>query len=873
MKKMLCALTALMLALSALLCPGAYSAAEGSAQPADGYNQIRFYWNAEGADLENCDMWIWFPGKDGHGYLFEACEYDGVVALDVPQDISEVGFIVRRDCSEPGGSAWGSATKDYDGDRFAKIDGKITEIYLKSGESAQYKSSDGGKTLYQEKKFTLAGITAFDEIQYYIEPAARIEDLKDVRVYDGDREIEVTSLSSLNNQVITGRIGLGEKLDLSKTYTVEIEGYGKRTAVPTRVFDTQAFSDEFTYDGDDLGATIVGDKTVFKLWAPTASKVVLNLYDADIYFFENTWSYNLDSLITKIEMTKGEKGVWTAEAECGHGQFYTYSVTTAEGTKEAVDPYAKAVGMEGDRGMVVDLSRTNPAGFEDDRYYEGINAYNEAVIWEVHVQDFSKKISESEHPGKYLAFTETELKNSSGESVGMDYVKDLGITHIHLQPVYDFATIDEGWEAPQFNWGYDPKNYNVPEGYYAEEIHGEGRNTEFKQMVQGIHNGGMGVIMDVVYNHTYSLDSNLNRCVPYYYYRYNSNGEPSNGSGCGNETASERPMMRKYIVDSVSYWAKEYHVDGFRFDLMALHDIETMQAVERAVHAINPKAILYGEGWTGGTTPLNPNLMANQANIHEITPSEGAIGAVAVFNDATRDGLKGSVFDSLEKGYISGNVNSFNANRVIFGLTGGVRGLGASWGVNDNGIINYMSCHDNNTLWDKLILSNGTDSEDARLKMNRLGATIIMLGKGTPFFLAGEEMLRTKQLDSNSYASGNEINNLDWEALTPGSAQAEMRDFYKQLIALRKENAFLTQADVSCNIIIANAIEVLWSVDGETVALAVINPGTGRINYNFPAGEWSALLMDEKFYAAGEKTLKGNTPVGGRSVMLVVKAS
>ena len=857
MRRIVCVILTLTLLLSSVVL------AEQAA--GEGENLIRFYWTSADGNYENCDMWIWFPGKDGRGYLFEECEYGGVVEIAVPEDVTEVGFIVRRDCSEPGGSSWGSATKDYDGDRYAKVSGALTEVYLKPGDGAMYKSNDGGKNLYQDKIFTMAGITAFDEIQYYIEPAVRIEDINAVRVYEGDRRLEVKGLDSLNNKVVTGRIALGEKLDLSKTYTVEIEGYGQKIAVPTRVFDSQEFIDEYTYDGDDLGATILGDKTQFKLWAPTASKVTLNLYDAPA-------KMDAVEISIAVDMVRGEKGVWTAQAKCGHGKYYTYSVTTAEGTKEAVDPYAKAVGVNGDRGMVVDLSLTDPEGFDFDSFYDGIDAYNEAIIWEVHVRDFSNRIAESSYPGKYLAFTETGLKNAAGESIGIDYLKDLGITHVHLQPVYDYATVDEASDEAQFNWGYDPKNYNAPEGSYATDNDGETRITEFKQMVMALHENGMGVVMDVVYNHTYSLDSNLNRCVPYYYYRFNANGEASNGSGCGNETASERVMMRKYIVDSVKYWQRQYHIDGFRFDLMALHDVETMQQVEQALHAMNPKAIIYGEGWTGGATPLNANLQANQANISRITASEGAIGAVAVFNDATRDGLKGSVFDSAEKGYISGNINSFNANRVIFGITGGVRGLGASWGVNDNGIINYMSCHDNNTLWDKLMLSNGNDSEETRLKMNRLGATVVMLGKGTPFFLAGEEMLRTKQGDSNSYNSGDEINNIDWEALVPDSAQAEMRDFYKALIRLRKENSFLTKADVECKVIIANAIEVNWLVDGEIVAAAAINPGQGRVNYNFPAGDWNALLMDEQFYAPGEKPLRGNAPVSGRSVLLLVRA-
>ena len=633
-----------------------------------GCNQLTFYWYGNGVNYDKCDMWIWYPNADGHGYLFHPCEYGVKVVLNVPEDITEVGFIVRKNCSDPGGSSWGDATKDFDGDRFAQITGPDTRVWLKPGDQAQYMSDDGGKTLYQAMKFTMAGIIALNQIKYNITPAARITDLSQVQVLEGDRALEITDLSSLNNEVVTGVITLGEDLDISKTYTVRIQGYEEKEAVPTQIFDTQDFVDRYTYDGNDLGATLQGDKTQFKLWAPTASKVQLRL------FAEGSGGQPTDTL----DLEKGDRGVWSVTAPCGHGTYYTYLVTTALGAQEAVDPYARAVGVNGDRGMVVDLSLTDPEGFAGDGFCQSISAYNEAVIWEVHVRDFSNRIAASKYPGKYLAFTETGLTNASGEPVGVDYLTDLGITHVHLQPVYDYATVDESSDAPQFNWGYDPKNYNVPEGSYSTDpYHGEVRINEFKQMVQALHAQGLGVVMDVVYNHTFDADSCFNRVVPYYYYRYTSAGVLSNGSGCGNETASDRVMFRKYMADSVSYWAREYHVDGFRFDLMALHDVETMQQVEAAVHAINPKAILYGEGWTGGTTTLNANLQATQANISEVVPSGAGIGAVAVFNDAIRDGLKGSVFDPLDKGYISGSVNSYNAQRIIHGLTGGERGAGA----------------------------------------------------------------------------------------------------------------------------------------------------------------------------------------------------
>ena len=832
---------------------------------AEGTRRLTLYWTSPDADYEKCDVWIWFPGKDGSGHLFEPCGYGVKTSVDVPADVDEVGFIVRRECSEPGGSSWGSATKDYEDDRFAVLTGSLTEIFLQPGDGMQYTSPDGGKTLEPIRMFKLAGIVSPSEIRYAINPAVRLESLDAVHVRLDGKDIAVESLSSLGNKVNNGVIRLAEPLDLTRTYTVEIEGYGEVSAVPTGLFDSPGFIENFTYDGDDLGAVIQDGRTVFKVWAPTASAVILNLFEAG----DGGDAYE------SVPMVYGEKGVWSAEAACGHGTYYTYTVTTAAGTQEAVDPYARAVGVNGNRGMVTDLRQTDPEGFRDSVFDSGLSTYEDAVIWEVHVRDFSNRLASSAFPGKYLAFTETGLANASGVPAGVDYLKQLGVTHIHLQPVYDFATVDESSSEPQFNWGYDPKNYNAPEGSYATDpYHGEVRIREFKQMVQGLHAAGLGVVMDVVYNHTYSLDSNLNRIVPYYYYRFNADGSASNGSGCGNETASERVMCRKYIVDSVRYWAEEYMLDGFRFDLMALHDVATMQAVEEAVHAVNPKALIYGEGWTGGSTPLRDNFKADQKNIRQITASENAAGSVAVFNDAIRDGLKGSVFDPKDTGYANGNAARLNAEKVIFGLQGGLKGSAVAWGVKNSMVINYVSSHDNHTLWDKLMLSCPDASDGERLAMNRLCAATVLLSRGTPFFLAGEEMLRTKQGDSNSYKSSDEVNNLDWDSLTPGSPQLAMSEYYRGLIRIRRENAFLTSGDVpECALRDGNVIAVTWRTHGEAVAFALINPGSGDVQAELPDG-WSGytvLLENETAVPEGTAAEGSIVRASPKSVTLVVR--
>ena len=824
----------------------------------DGYNQVTFYWTY-GGTYEKCDMWIWYGDKAGQGYVFHECEYGAKVVVNVPEGVEEVGFIVRRDCSEPGGSSWGSATKDYEQDRFAMIEGKETVIYLKSGDASQYKSNDGGKTLEMIKKFSLAGLVEQSKIQYRLTPKTKITSLDQIKVYEGDREIKVTGLSTLGTEANAGYIELGEELSLSGNYRVEIEGYGEKNVIPTGIFDSEYFAENYHYDGNDLGAIIDGNNTTFKVWAPTATKVVLNLFEKG----DGVSAYK------SVDMVKGDKGVWSHTEACGHGTYYTYTVTTSAGTQEAVDPYAKAAGVNGERGMVVDLSLTDPEGFDASSFTSPISTYSDAVIWEIHVRDFSNKIAASQYKGKYLAFTERGLVNEHGKAVGVDYLVELGVTHVHLLPVYDYASVDET-RNDQFNWGYDPENYNVPEGSYSTDpYNGEVRIKEFKQMVMALHEAGIGVVMDVVYNHTYDANSSFNKIVPYYYYRYTTSGANSSASGCGNDTASERYMYGKFMVDSTSYWAKEYKLDGFRFDLMGLHDVATMQEVESAVHAINPKAIIYGEGWTMGST-IDGSAQANQTQISNIKPTGDAIGSIAVFNDVMRDGLKGSVFEKTGQGYINGAANSANLSKIIFSIRGGV-GVGKGWTVENAMVINYMSAHDNNTLWDKLLLSNPSDSDETRLRMNRLGAALVMISKGTPFWQAGEEMLRTKDGDENSYMSSDAINNLDWSVLKEGTMQYETMLYYKGLIEMRKAFGIFRDVDavVEYTELGSGVVGVTFDDGKGGRALVVINPHKTDLPYTLE-GEWN-LVADAT--RAGDEVLareNGSITVNSISIRVYV---
>ena len=774
----------------------------------EGCNLITFFWNnplwvKDPAKLAQCDIWCWWDGGEGGGRMMKQCEYGAMLTLNIPKDVTEVGFIVRTGCSDPGGTSWGNASKDCGpDDLFATIEGEDTFIYLRGGkgDANQYHSYDGGKTLVPIKKFNLAGMTDTNKIEYIITPATKFTSIDQFKVYDGEREIKITGINSLNRTSTNGVITVDEELDITKTYTIVLDGFeDPKPVVPTKIFDTDEFAKEYHYDGNDLGAVINGDKTTFKVWAPTASKVVLNLFT----------SGHEGEAYKSVDMVKGAKGVWSYTEACGHGTYYTYSVTTAVGTQEAVDPYAKAAGLNGDRGMVVDLDRTNPEGWDADQAFNtGIDSYDDAIVWEIHIRDFSNNIDfgsdelNEKYQGKYLAFTQEGLVNAHGVPVGIDYLKELGVNFVHILPMYDYATVKEEDPDSGFNWGYDPKNYNVPEGSYSTDpYNGEVRIKELKEMIMALHEAGIGVVMDVVYNHTFDKNACFNRIVPYYYYRYKTNGANSSGSGCGNDTASERYMFGKFMVDSTSYWMDEYNLDGFRFDLMGLHDINTMQNVESAVHKLNPQAILYGEGWTMMQNSYDPTLRAaTQSNIARIDATNGGIGAIAVFNDIIRTGLKGES-DDRSKGYINGKTDEYTRRRVLFGVNGGNgSGAGASWNTPDSMVVNYMSAHDNSTLWDKLTVANGSSSKQSRLAMNRLGATILFVSKGIVFFQAGEEMLRTKPndkyeygFDHNSYKSSDEINNLKWDTLKEGSDEYEMFQYYAGLAAIRRNINIFTE--------------------------------------------------------------------------------
>jgi pullulanase len=537
----------------------------------------------------------------------------------------------------------------------------------------------------------------------------------------------------------------------------------------------------YPYYNGSLGIVYSKEKTMLTVWAPTASMVLFRIYS----------NGSTGEPIDVVKMKKGKSGEWvgTADGDC-HGLYYTIQCQIGDHWMDEIpDPNAFAVGVNGRRGMICDFSKTDPASWSSDRRILPEH-YTDLVLYELHVRDFSiDEFSGIGNKGKYLAFTERGTRSPEGVKTGIDHLVEMGITHVHLLPVYDFVTVDEAHpEKKEYNWGYDPLNFNAVEGSYSTDAHnGITRINEFKLMVKALHDAGIGVIMDVVYNHTGLIHhSYFNQTVPGYYYRQRQNGTFSDASGCGTEIASERSMVRKYIIDSVLFWAKEYHLDGFRFDLMGVYDIETMNAVRHELDKIDPKIIIYGEGWTGGESPMDEKFRAVKSN----TPK---LNRIAVFNDDFRDAMKGNWGSPYTLGFVSGQ--TLNEESVKYGIVAAtyhpqiiynyVASTKWAWSLAPNQSINYVSCHDNYTLYDKLKMSRPDASLFDLARMACLAGAIVLTSQGVPFLHAGVEMLRTKRGNGNSYKSGDEINLIDWSRKALFSY---VTDYFKKLIAIRKKH-------------------------------------------------------------------------------------
>lgn len=818
---------------------------------------INLHYLREDGAYTGWNVWLWADGGEGNAYQFgtETDDKGVVTSATLPAGTSKIGYIVRL-------NEW--EKKDVDADQFIELSGIIAgsvDVYVTSGKpGCEIVPGEDCLKGLSVKKAELNG----DFKSITIVFTEEYKDEHTILVKDAEGKELATEEFKVNDKDATkATVNLKEEVDKFGKYVISLDGIEFDVTVPS-YFSTQAFEDEYTYEGDDLGATWTKDSTTFKVWAPTAKKVTVNTYKSGLK--------GTDDLIKSYEMKAEDKGVWSVKVdEDLNGVYYLYEVDFGTSKVEACDPYAKAVGVNGDRAMVIDLESTNPEEWDKDTNpNKDLNA-TDASVWEVHIRDFSSDSSSGmKNVGKYLAFTEKGTKNPTGQSTGIDHIVDLGVTHVQIGPAYDYATVNETkLDTPQFNWGYDPKNYNAPEGSYSTDPYdGAVRVGEFKQMVKSLHDNGLSVVMDVVYNHTYNTTYCYNQIVPDFFYR-----PGSNGSGCGNDVASERAMVSKFIVDSVVYWAKEYHIDGFRFDLVGLIDIDTIKACREELDKIDPSIILYGEGWSMSTKTTKNVELATQFYVNKID-------GFAMFSDTIRDAIKGSVFNATEKGYVNGDLGRLSTiKKAVTGNT--------DWAGKGSQAIVYASCHDNYTLWDEINMSNPDDSLEDKIKQNLLSAAIVYTAQGTPFILAGEEFLRTKPgakegtFDYNSYASSDAVNSIKWATLNDANYQ-KVFEYYKGMIAFRKAHASLRvmdEADKYYKFTDGTDKGVLAyelsGVEGEVSdsIFVVYNPLKTATTVTLPDGEWTICVQGDKAGTESLGTATGSITVDAITATILVKGA
>ena len=625
------------------------------------------------------------------------------------------------------------------------------------------------------------------------------------------------------------------------------------------------------YTGKDLGLTYTPTAATFKIWAPTATAAKLNIYKSDLG----------GTAVRSITMNKGVNGVWQITVpENLKNSYYTFQVNIGNTwSEEVVDPYAKACGTNGLRAQVIDLKETNPVGWDKDKSpnFSVANKQTDALIYELHVRDASIHASSGiKNKGKFLGLAELGTKNSAGQTTGLSHIKELGVTHIHLLPFYDYNSVDETKSAVQYNWGYDPVNYNIPEGSYSTNpADGNVRIRELKELIKTMHSNGLRIIMDVVYNHTaLTKNSNFNILVPDYYYRKRADGSFSDASSCGNETASEKAMFQKFMIESVVYWVNEYHIDGFRFDLMGIHDIQTMNMISDTLHKIKPSIVLYGEGWTSSSSPLPEDKRALKKNAAQLN-------GIAVFSDDMRDGIKGSVFNIDDRGFATGNTS--NSESVKFGIVAAGKHPQINYSkVNYSkepytsgpaGLINYADCHDNNILWDKIELSFKSASAAERTKMHELAYAIVLTAQGASFLHAGTEFLRTKNGVENSFDKGDIVNGIDWDLKTKNIASYQ---FIKSLVQIRRAHpAFRMQTaqQIATNINFENNLPtgiIAYTINGAAVGdnwkkiWIAYNGSQTPQTLTLPKGTWKVGLSSN-----GSSKMGNNFTLAGSSAVIL----
>jgi pullulanase len=747
-------------------------------------------------------------------------------------------------------------------------------VNLDSNKTAEIWIQQGDAYIYNNSSFTLpseiweASIQTFKTIKVTLsKPNGTAAAGFSITGVDAPAIEKVEKIKDLNNGTTSSNkqwlittatdIPLGSNLTLVHQDADPARTFGSRLINPAAIFTSTEFVNAYTYDGDDLGATYTSAKTDFRVWAPTASEVSLLTY-ASADAAKNT--------ATVTPMVKSVKGTWTASLSGDrHLQVYMYRVTVGGNTEEAVDPYARSVTANGVRGVVVDLAKTNPAGFVAQAKPAFSGKAADSIMYELHVRDASIEPSsgvKAADRGKFKGLaqlgTSVKVGKVSG-STGLSYMKELGVTHVQLLPMYDYASGGDELN-PTFNWGYDPEHFNVPEGQYSSDpTNPVARITELKTAVQAMHKAGLRVTMDVVYGHVASAtEFSQNLIVPGYWFRKDASGNLTNRSGCGNDTATERPMVRKFIVDSMKYWTKEYKLDGFRIDQMGLWDVTTMNQVANAVRAIEPKATIIGEAWSMGGDSGQP-----QGNQTQLVNMPGIGG----FNDGIRNAVKGSPDGLSDGGYVNGNPGG-----TLTALKAGIIGhtpsnvLTVPWQTLDAGqSVNYAEAHDNMTLFDKLWAVNNQQSRPAVAKQSRQISSLLFASQGTAFIQAGQEFLRTKNGDHNSYRSSDAVNSLKW---TERITQKVTVDYNKGLIAMRKAHpAFRlnTPASIQANLKFLNAPNnvLAFSLNGKAVKdkwatiVVISNPNSTTQNVNLPSvGDWKVVVSGDKAGVATLSTLK-----------------
>ena len=616
-------------------------------------------------------------------------------------------------------------------------------------------------------------------------------------------------------------------------------------------------------------------ETKFTLWAPTAEEVRVLLYD----------SGNEGSAYQTLSLEMGEDGIWnTSIKEDLKGKFYTFNVkVNGKWLGDTPGIMAKAVGVNGKRAAVIDLRSTDPEGWAND-VRPLLKDYADIIVYEMHHRDFSlDSVSGIRNKGKFLALTELGTTTSQGEKTGIDHLKELGVTHVHILPSYDYASVDESKpDKAQYNWGYDPQNYNVPDGSYSTDPYKpDVRIKEFKQMVQALHKAGIRVVLDVVYNHTFNTEeSNFERTVPGYFYRQTKDGKPANGSGCGNETASDRAMMRKYMVESVLYWINEYHIDGFRFDLMGIHDIETMNEIRAAVDKIDPSIFIYGEGWAASAPQLDQEELAMKANIYKMP-------RIAAFSDEMRDGLRGGWDDDRKGAFLIGQPG--HEMSIKFGLVGAVKhpqvindSVNYSkepWALQPTQMISYVSCHDDMCLADRLKATMPDATDEERASLHKLAETFVFTSHGVPFICAGDEMMRDKKGIHNSYNSPDSINTIDWRNKT---IHHDVFDYVRELITLRKNHPAFRMGDadkvrqymeflpVEGSNLVAFILKDNANGDSWKNIIVAFNSRKEPAKLSIPAGRYTIVCKDGKIKQSGMGQVSGNEIiVPARSAMII----